>query len=635
MKQLCYSLLCLGFWAAKAQTPFVHFKANELDTTKMKTYGGILSSKNQQGSLINYNEAISFDGIDDYFEVDEEIYDLSQVTIFSVFQSDNTIEEESEIWGIHGEESSLGLTTKKAIGNTLASDYSVEPHKPVLHTFIQMYRSNLSYPNIRTYSSYGVINKDSTNTYLKGKLAEVIGFKRRLRGIDRKKIESALAIKYGITLQNGEDYITSNKKVIWNVEKNEGFHNHVAGIGKDTDLGVNQKQATSSDEEGLLIMAAETLTPSNKENTTDISNRNFLVWGDNNGTFTKVYDSIAQKILLGRKWKLQTHGSKAKTIATQVLLDASKAFDSIQSVNKYALTIDRSGEGTFEEADTDYVMASSLTNGVLAFDEVLWDTDNSGSDIFTLSLIEDLVLNLEVAESLVCPDTTTAAKEIVSGGLIPYTFELKKDDVVHQSWNSTDDNYTDTIENLGAGVYELVVTDRVGNSISETFTIEEETAVTVELGAAQQLAFEQTILLTPQISNIEKVVSYTWTLNDTLVGTDITFEVVEAGTYTLTVTTETGCDYSDSVEIKGSYVKEFSMFPNPSPNGKYTIDVELSERANINVTVFNLVGKRINSFSTKNKQKVSLNGKPIKQKGVYEVILETPQETVVKKLIVE
>jgi hypothetical protein len=57
--------------------------------------------------------------------------------------------------------------------------------------------------------------------YYDGKIAEVINYDGGLTLIQRQKIESYLAIKYGITLNSGaQDYIDSDGTLVWSTTTN-------------------------------------------------------------------------------------------------------------------------------------------------------------------------------------------------------------------------------------------------------------------------------------------------------------------------------------------------------------------------------------------------------------------------------
>jgi hypothetical protein len=78
-------------------------------------------------------------------------------------------------------------------------------------------------------------------------VAEIISYASRVLDTNRPKIETYLAIKYGITLGvNGStDYFDSDGEIIWNSINNIGYNYNIAGIGKDvaSDLYQNSLKA--------------------------------------------------------------------------------------------------------------------------------------------------------------------------------------------------------------------------------------------------------------------------------------------------------------------------------------------------------------------------------------------------------
>jgi len=642
-----YFVLAFGLISlfSYGQESFFHISTKKIDSSKTHYYGETLSASakdafSNSDNLINYNPTIPFDGKSDYLEVDESISILSQMTIFTVFKTENDSITEAGVWALQGEESTLGLTTKRGYSSSEQSFYSgVEKDKVVLHTFLQLYRNNQAYPNKKTFIGLGATRKNSPNTHFKGNIAEVIGYKRRLRGSKRQQIETALAIKYGITLSNGENYISSNKKVIWNAEEDTIYTNNVAGIGRDDELGLYQKQSSSSNEAEFLVISATEKALSNEENTAELQNRNFLVWGDNNLDIQLEEPSEEGKpTLLKRQWLVKATGSKAKEISTQLQIDANKLFDGLKAKNDYLLVVDKSGEGSFLTENIEYITADDLTeDGILIFNNIFWDTDKTGKDIFTFTVKEELAPSLTSENNLVCPHGTTVVNYDVTGGIPPYSYSLENTTGFSSQWNSLEDEaLQNQQEGISIGNYTLTVTDRLGTSATSELVIEEYLPLTVDLGADKQLKFEEELVLEAQISDEEKAVSYKWTKTDSdFEDSSSTITITEAGNYTLTVTTDLGCTYSDTIHIEESFIKEFILYPNPSTDGRYSVDVELAGRADIEVRVFNEVGRQLANFKVKNKHKTTIKGKILKTTGLYKVVLYTPFETVTKKLIVE
>ena len=102
--------------------------------------------------------------------------------------------------------------------------------------------------------------------YYSGDIAEYLVFDYFLKKPEALKIETYLAIKYGISLI-ASNYLSSSNRILWNYEENEAYSNGIAGIGKDSVMGLLQRQGSSSEEEGLLTLGVGDFTTLNKDNT--------------------------------------------------------------------------------------------------------------------------------------------------------------------------------------------------------------------------------------------------------------------------------------------------------------------------------------------------------------------------------
>lgn len=60
-------------------------------------------------------------------------------------------------------------------------------------------------------------------------------------------MESYLAVKYGITLNNS--YLDSEGNLIWDKDENLGYHHRVTAIGSDAASALYQPLSTTSYEE--------------------------------------------------------------------------------------------------------------------------------------------------------------------------------------------------------------------------------------------------------------------------------------------------------------------------------------------------------------------------------------------------
>lgn len=181
---------------------------------------------------------------------------------------------------------------------------------------------NLGYIETSTTYVWGTpfkIGKNANATFgsLNGRVAEIFTFAERLTDADRQKIESYLAIKYGISLgtsgQAQKNYVSSFGTTIWNISTNSGFNYNVAGIGRDDDSDLNQKQSKTINSVndvtiGLGGLFSKVSANSNEFNT----NGDFLVWGCDNGSFTEsssntvsIKSGVTTSVTrIARKWKI-------------------------------------------------------------------------------------------------------------------------------------------------------------------------------------------------------------------------------------------------------------------------------------------------------------------------------------------
>jgi hypothetical protein len=146
-----------------------------------------------------------------------------------------------------------------------------------------------------------------TTSQLNGMLGEIISYDTPNSSLNQQKIQSYLGIKYGTTLQasgssltdyrlNDVDYIDSQGTVIWDTSVNNGHNYDIAGIGRDDASELNQKQSLSQNFEtdgtgftsGFLTMGLTQIYDTNNENinnnATNLNDREFLVWGNNNAS---------------------------------------------------------------------------------------------------------------------------------------------------------------------------------------------------------------------------------------------------------------------------------------------------------------------------------------------------------------
>ncbi len=125
-----------------------------------------------------------------------------------------------------------------------------------------------------------------------GRIAEVITYdSRKTDGVtERDRIESYLALKYGITLGvNGtsQNYVDSSGNIVWDAVNSAGYNYDIAGIFRDDASNHEQKQSKSINSSSLVTIGHKEIYSTNSANTHSFdTDLDYLVWGHNNAALS-------------------------------------------------------------------------------------------------------------------------------------------------------------------------------------------------------------------------------------------------------------------------------------------------------------------------------------------------------------
>ncbi len=169
-----------------------------------------------------------------------------------------------------------------------------------------------------------------TSLSLNGHIAELIYYDRQLSVTEQQKIETYLALKYGISLgtdNDGDgtalesgtieegDYVNSSGTTLWDASVNNSYQNDIAGIGRDDASVLNQKQAKSASSDGIVSIGLGSLAATNVANANSFSaDKSFMLWGNDNAATAQTNVNtvdIPANILerMARVWKIQETGT--------------------------------------------------------------------------------------------------------------------------------------------------------------------------------------------------------------------------------------------------------------------------------------------------------------------------------------
>lgn len=191
---------------------------------------------------------------------------------------------------------------------------------------------------------------------------------------------------------------------------------------------------------------------------------------------------------------------------------------------------------TSSNADISNLLAGSYALTVLS------DGGCSKQDTVELINPDPVLLDVTVANST-CLQADGGAGVNVSGGSIPYTINWL--DAVNDTIATGD-----TLQNVSAGLYTVLVADAAGCEISEVVTISDDaggidgTVTNPVCHNGSDGEIDITIV------NGNAPYTYEWTDGATIISNNEDIDNLSPGDYTVLVTDDAGCSYSESFEVE-------------------------------------------------------------------------------------
>lgn len=159
------------------------------------------------------------------------------------------------------------------------------------------------------------------NNEMQGYCPELIVYNRILDPMERRKAETYLAIKYGITL--GMSYIGSNNQLLWDINAAKNYKYRITGIIRDDASNLYQPTSTTSYEEAPYFSTSyDSFDRNNSYNLPSryrllvigrayanrIANHKYLIWGDNGEGLQTSESAVFKDLhLMSRKWLARTN----------------------------------------------------------------------------------------------------------------------------------------------------------------------------------------------------------------------------------------------------------------------------------------------------------------------------------------
>jgi len=196
----------------------------------------------------------------------------------------------------------------------------------------------------------------------RGPVGELIAYPAALNATERTKIESYLAIKYGIP-RPGLDYLNSNGTIVYAADA--VYKNGITAIARDFASALLQKQSHTADDS--LRVFVGTLAASNQANGGSISNDlSSIVIGNDGAKLRSVYGLTKPATItsrFARVWKV-TNTNFTDNFGVEIKWDSSGPFN-IGDLRLLVSTIpDMSSALVFDASSVQFSIGSIIVKGI-------------------------------------------------------------------------------------------------------------------------------------------------------------------------------------------------------------------------------------------------------------------------------
>lgn len=415
---------------------------------------------------LNYNPVITYGP---ELQSDLELHstgDWSDATVFTVFQSNSPIQEQT-VWHLSTSQKDQLLTNRHLVdlGGSKLFPYKLrEPHLPHYnHYYFSGEQQFDNKDSIVFHVGRYIGGYDNLPVApLTGFVGETRIYDRILSRQERRRVSTYYAIKYGLSLagQDSMVYVSGSGRRIWDGKKNSPFFHRIAGVGRDSITGLNQKQSTSSYAPDLFTFSLGKLAADNESNKSNIPDGSYMLWGDDNGGLVFGENSGIGK-LTERRWLFEMSGVSIECPG-YLRLNSRRWLDRVTDEDKIWLVIDSSGVGDFLAPNSLFVAATRQEDsGFIYFDSI--PIPSTTRQVWTFSKGAELLPLYWIEESL-CDSGTGALQVGAVGGVPPYNYELSnmKGERIAK-WESNR-GYA-SIDNLKESKYLLRITDEDGRVV--------------------------------------------------------------------------------------------------------------------------------------------------------------------------
>ena len=393
---------------------------------------------------------------------------------------------------------------------------------------------------------------------LKNSMTEYVVYDRALTAAERMRVESALALRHGITLAHS--YLNSKGETIRNYYRLKSYNHRVAGIIADATSKLDRTIGESSEGDAVIKVSARS-----------INDGASYLWGDNAKQVSFSNDKGNGK-WMQRRWAATTTGQPAELLT---LTFDTRSIHQLQPLDKdehYYLAVDNSGTGKFPIGQIHYYKAQDSHADSIVFANISAD---AGENIFTFRIAKDFFATVEIAQPRCATAEKGQLKVLFTGGTAPYNVTISLDGKARYS-ESTSDSLI-TVSGLQQGKYIIAAKDHTGKTLLNEIMVSN--ADMADVPELQDVHFVQGASRDYRLDTKSNYICrWKSPKGRYLNGESVTLD--EDGEYLLELTNSEGCSTTRTLNVStmaGDGFVRYDVSPNPTTDGNVNIRVEMSK----------------------------------------------------------
>ncbi len=561
--------------------------------------------KKYDGAAFNFNPSIVIDTAQDSLIVPLGSDSKRRQTLFMVYKVKDSLKEQF-LWTINDPQKIISAATNKRLVDLKKYSYQsyqekIKPHKANIHFFQQNVTDSVAKWSSLTIGQKSKMEKLPPEDF-KGSISEILIYNRVLSGLETQKAASYLAIKYGISLSqfDNKNYLNSKGEKIWDAEKHKGFTSSITAVGRDDASGLLQTKSSNMIDEGLMTFEV-------KSKSDKIPNNYFAFWSDNGKNLLVKKQEQGEPIGVSREWQLDY--SNPNDLSLDWTFNPAFIKGTLPKDTYYWLLVDYSGNGTYDENDSEYIrLGSTSSTEKLVLKDFDWNKQKSGTAKFTLKVAPQMFSRVWITEALCGVSGSGELNYTIEGGEAPFTVTVKKEgsEVVVKQWNQAAKSQTGV--QLSSGTYDYIVKDKKGNLYSETVFVADKEGTFPNLKSDYLLTDGNALLLDASAALPSGNYQYQWFYEGNFIDDNPKILIDQPGNYELRLINGQECKTSKMIAVAtdGKEITDSSiliLYPNPTPDGKFAIAMQFPKKTDASIRIYSLTGsllkeKKYNQIET-------------------------------------